>query len=104
MVVCSGEVELSGISLDGGLLLHPALFVLVFGVCVVFNLLSVLIPHGWSHIVILQLPLKENRRKGKMIKSFYSDKCGTKGHAKCMGVGLNRLLFLSCYGTDRSGL
>ena len=26
----SGEVELSGISLDGGLLLHPALFVLVF--------------------------------------------------------------------------
>ena len=40
----SGEVELSGISLDGGLLLHPALFVLVFGVCVVFNLLSVLIP------------------------------------------------------------
>ena len=39
----SGEVELSGISLDGGLL-HPALFVLVFGVCVVFNLLSVLIP------------------------------------------------------------
>ena len=40
----SGEVELSDISLDGGLLLHPALFVLVFGVCVVFNLLSVLIP------------------------------------------------------------
>ncbi|MDB0928915.1 hypothetical protein [Phocaeicola vulgatus] len=40
----SGEVELSGISLDGGLLLYPALFVLVFGVCVVFNLLSVLIP------------------------------------------------------------
>lgn len=40
----SGEVELSGISLDGGLLLHPTLFILVFGVCIVFNSLSVLFP------------------------------------------------------------
>lgn len=39
----SGEVELLGISLDGGLLLYFVLFVLVFGVCVVFNLLLVLI-------------------------------------------------------------
>lgn len=40
----SGEVKLSGISLDGGLFLHPTLFVLVFSVCVIFNLLSVLFP------------------------------------------------------------
>lgn len=40
----SGEVELSGISLDGGLLFRPVLFVLVFGVCIIFNLLSVLLP------------------------------------------------------------
>lgn len=40
----SGDVELSGISLGGGLLLRPGLFVLVFAVCVVFNLLSVLLP------------------------------------------------------------
>lgn len=40
----SGEVELSGISLGGGLLLHPTLFILVFVICLVFNLLSVLLP------------------------------------------------------------
>lgn len=40
----SGEVELSGISLGGGLLLRPGLFLLVFAVCIVFNLLSVLLP------------------------------------------------------------
>lgn len=40
----AGEVELSGISVGGGLLLRPGLFILVFGICVVFNLLSVLLP------------------------------------------------------------
>ena len=40
----SGDVELSGISLGGSLLLHPTLFVLVFSICIVFNLLSVLLP------------------------------------------------------------
>lgn len=40
----TGEVELSGISVGGGLLLRPGLFILVFGICVVFNLLSVLLP------------------------------------------------------------
>ncbi len=40
----TGEVEVSGISVGGGLLLRPGLFALVFGVCIVFNLLSVLLP------------------------------------------------------------
>lgn len=40
----TGEVELSGISVGGGLLLRPGLFMLVFVVCIVFNLLSVLLP------------------------------------------------------------
>ncbi len=40
----SGDVELSGISLEGGLLLRPNLFALVFGICVLFNMLSVLLP------------------------------------------------------------
>lgn len=40
----TGDVELSGIQVGGGLLLRPGLFVLVFVVCIVFNLLSVLLP------------------------------------------------------------
>ena len=40
----TGDVELSGINVGGGLLLRPGLFVLVFGICIVFNLLSVLLP------------------------------------------------------------
>ena len=40
----SGDVEVSGINLGGGLLLHPTLFILVFIICLVFNLLSVLLP------------------------------------------------------------
>lgn len=40
----TGEVELSGISVGGGLLLRPGLFMLVFVVCIAFNLLSVLLP------------------------------------------------------------
>lgn len=40
----TGEVKLSGISVGGGLLLRPGLFILVFGICVAFNLLSVLLP------------------------------------------------------------
>lgn len=39
-----GGVELSGISLGGGLLFRPSLFVAVLAVCLVFNLLSVLLP------------------------------------------------------------
>ncbi|WP_373802779.1 ABC transporter permease [Bacteroides heparinolyticus] len=40
----TGDVELSGISVGGGLLLRPVLFGLVFAVCLLFNLLSVLLP------------------------------------------------------------
>ncbi|MCD7923824.1 MAG: ABC transporter permease [Bacteroides sp.] len=40
----TGDVEFSGINIGGGLLLRPGLFVLVFGICIVFNLLSVLLP------------------------------------------------------------
>lgn len=40
----SGGIELSGITLEGGMMLRPSLFFLVFGVCIVFNLLSVLLP------------------------------------------------------------
>lgn len=40
----SGSTDLSGISLDGGLLFRPGLFLSVFAVCLVFNLLSVLLP------------------------------------------------------------
>lgn len=40
----NGGVELSGITVDSNLMLRPSLFLLVFGICIVFNLLSVLLP------------------------------------------------------------
>lgn len=40
----NGGVELSNINVDGGLMLRPFLFLIVFVVCIVFNLLSVLLP------------------------------------------------------------
>ena len=40
----TGGVDLSGIALDGNLLLRPALFFAVLGLCLVFNLLSVGLP------------------------------------------------------------
>lgn len=40
----NGGVELSGITVDSSLMLRPSLFLLVFGICIVFNLLSVLLP------------------------------------------------------------
>lgn len=45
----TGGVDLGGITFDGSLLLHPALFFMAFGVCVVFNLLSVGLP-AWMAV------------------------------------------------------
>lgn len=40
----SGEVDISGITFGDGILLRPMLFLAIFVVCIVFNLLSVLLP------------------------------------------------------------
>lgn len=40
----TGGVSLNGITLDGGLLVRPALFIIVLAICIVFNLLSVGLP------------------------------------------------------------
>ena len=39
-----GGVDLSGITMDMNLLLRPDLFIIVFMICLVFNLLAVLLP------------------------------------------------------------
>ena len=43
-ILGSGDVDLAGISFGNGIMLRPLLFLIIFITCLVFNLLSVLLP------------------------------------------------------------